>query len=206
MQYSKYTFRLPEQAYVPSAEHALKVVTMRDLSREYIRLRGIAVKSGQRLKDAGYRAEEAFSFPTLTELKAGDVVVNPKTLSRELSRLASYISSPTRTVSGRRKAHKARIIKSLHDSGYDFIDNSNIDEFGDFMDYVMDNYTKRMLSSDEATMLFGLSEKAGIPASELEKKFDDFLDNLKEAERILFEWDESSPISAEEVRERMGIQ
>lgn len=206
MQYSKYRFRLPEQAYVPSAEHALKVVTMRDLSREYIRLRGIAVKSGQRLQEAGYKPGDAFSFPSLTELKAGDAVVNPVTLSRELTRLATYITSPTRTVSGRRKTHKARIINSLHDSGYDFINNSNFDEFGQFMDYVSDNYTKRMISSDEIVMLFELAEKARIPASELQSKFDDFLDNLKEAERILFEWDESSPLSAAEVRKRMGIQ
>lgn len=205
MQYSKYTFRLPEQAYVPSAEQALKVVSMRDLSREYIRLRGIAVKSGQRLEDAGYKPGEAFSFPTLTELKAGDAEVDPRVLSKQLARLANYISKPTRTVSGKRK-QKAQTIDTLNDIGYDFIEDSNFDEFTNYMDFVRDNYTKRMLSSDEVIMLFEITQKAGIPVEELKRRFDDYIDGLRSAEIILDEWDNSNPMSAEEVRRRMGVK
>lgn len=205
MKYSKYTFRLPEQAYVPVAEQALKVVTMRDLSKEYIRLRGIAVKSGQRLVEAGYKPGDAFSFPTLTELKAGDVEVDPRVLSKQLARLAEYISKPTRTVSGKRR-QVAKSIEALHDAGYDFVNESNFAEFGEFMDSVRDSYTKRMISSDEVVMLFELAEKSSIPIDEIEHRLDDYIENLHKAERILDEWDNRQPMSAEQVRKRMGIK
>ena len=205
MQYSKYTFRLPEQAYVPSADQALKVVTLRDLSKEYIRLRGIAVKSGQRLEAAGYKPGDAFSFPTLTELKAGDAEVDPRVLSKELARLAKYISNPGRTVSGKKK-QKAKAIETLHDSGYDFIDDDNFESFSEFMEFVRDKYGKRTITSDEVIMLFELTQKAGISKNELKAHFDDYLDNIQKAEQILDEWDTARPMSADEVRERMGIK
>lgn len=205
MKYSKYTYRLPEQAYVPVAEQALKVVTMRDLSKEYIRLRGIAVKSGQRLVEAGYKPGDAFSFPTLTELKAGDFEVNPQVLSRQLARLAEYISKPTRTVSGKRK-QIAKSIETLHDAGYDFVNEDNFAVFGEFMDTVRDSYTKRMIASDEVVTLFELAEKAAIPIDEIGRRLDDYIENLHKAERILDEWDNGQPMSAEQVRKRMGVR
>lgn len=205
MNYSPYVYRLPPQAYTPSSTQALAVVSLRDLSREYIRLRGIAVKGGKRLVEAGYKAGDAFSFPTLTELKAGDNEVDPVTLQHNLSRLADYISNPSRTVSGRKKAHQRKQVESLQNAGYDFVTMSNLKEFGEYMDRIREEYGKRYLSSDEAATLFELAETAGIDIDELTENFDEYLENIEEAYKILENWNSEDPMSADEVRRRMGV-
>lgn len=205
MLYDPYVYRLPPQAYTPSSAQALAVVTMRDLSREYTRLRGMAVKGGQRLREAGYSAGQAFTFPTLTEMKAGDPEINPVTLQKQLARLAEYISNPERTLTGRRKAHERRQIEALQDAGYDFIDTTNINDFGNFMQGVRAQYGHKFLASDEAATLFELVEKAQLDPDEVLENFDIYLDGIEEAYDILEKWDNENPISAEEVRKRMGV-
>lgn len=205
MLYNPYVYRLPPQAYTPSSEQALAVVTMRDLSREYVRLRGMAVKGGQRLREAGYSAGDAFTFPTLTEMKAGDIEIDPATLQRQLARLAEYISNPERTLTGRRKAHQARQVEALQDAGYDFIDTSNINDFGNFMQGVRAQYGHKFLASDEAATLFELVEKASLDPDEVLENFDIYLDGIDEAYNILEKWDNENPMSAEEVRKRVGV-
>lgn len=205
MLYDPYVYRLPPQAYTPSIDQALAVVTMRDLSREYVRLRGMAVKGGTRLRDAGYRAGQAFTFPTLTELKAGDPEIDPDKLQKQLARLAEYISNPERTVTGRKKAHLSRQVAALQDGGYDFIDSSNINEFGRFMEGVRAQYGSKFLASDEAATLFELVEKASLDPDEVLENFEIYLDGINEAYDILEKWDNDKPVSAEEVRKRMGV-
>lgn len=206
MLYDPYVYRLPPQAYTPSSAQALAVVTMRDLSREYVRLRGMAVKGGQRLRDAGYRAGEAFTFPTLTEMKAGDPEINPDTLQKQLARLAEYISNPERTVTGRKKAHVSRQVDALHAAGYDYIDSTNINDFGRFMDGVRAQYGHKFLASDEAATLFELVEKAALDPDDVLENFEIYLDGIDTAYEILEKWDNDNPVSAAEVRERMGVE
>lgn len=204
MLYNPYVYRLPPQAYTPSSAQALAVVTMRDLSREYVRLRGMAVKGGQRLREAGYSAGDAFTFPTLTEMKAGDLEIDPDRLQKQLARLAEYISNPERTVTGRKKAHMQRQIEALQAAGYDFVDTSNINDFGRFMEGVRAQYGQRVIASDEAALLFELVEKANLDPDEVLENFDIYLDGIEEAYNILENWDDDNPMSAEEVRKRMG--
>lgn len=206
MLYDPYVYRLPPQAYTPSSAQALAVVTMRDLSREYVRLRGMAVKGGQRMRDAGYRAGQAFTFPTLTEMKAGDPEINPATLQKQLSRLAEYISNPERTVTGRKKAHMSRQVDALQAAGYDFIDSTNINDFGTFMEGVRSQYGHKFLASDETATLFELVEKAALDPDDVLENFEIYLDGIDTAYEILEKWDNDNPISASEVRERMGVE
>lgn len=206
MLYDPYVYRLPPQAYTPSSAQALAVVTMRDLSREYVRLRGMAVKGGQRLREAGYSAGAAFTFPTLTEMKAGDIEVDPATLQKQLARLAEYISNPERTVTGRKKAHLSRQIKALQDAGYDYIDSNNINDFGRFMEGVRAQYGHKFFASDEAATLFELVEKAALDPDDVLENFEIYLDGIDTAYEILEKWDNDNPISAAEVRERMGVE
>lgn len=205
MIYNPYVYRLPPQAYTPSSAQALAVVTMRDLSKEYVRLRGMAVKGGQRLREAGYSAGDAFTFPTLTEMKAGDLEIDPDRLQKQLARLAEYISNPERTVTGRKKAHMQRQIEALQAAGYDFVDTSNINDFGRFMEGVRAQYGRRVIASDEVALLFELVEKANLDPDEVLENFDIYLDGIEEAYNILENWDDDNPMSAEKVRKRMGV-
>lgn len=206
MLYNPYVYRLPPQAYTPSSAQALAVVTIRDLSKEYVRLRGMAVKGGQRLKDAGYSAGQAFSFPTLTEMKAGEIDINPEVLQKQLARLAEYISTPERTVTGRKKLHVKRQVDSLQAAGYDFVNTSNIVDFGNFMENVRAQYGKKFISSDEVATLFELVEKASLDPDEVLENFETYLDGIDEAYEILDNWGSSSPMSAKDVRKRLGVE
>ena len=199
--YSPYVYRLPVQAYTPIPEVATRAASLRQLKKEYVRLRNVAVKGGQRLQAAGFSPLDAFSFPTLTELKGGDVEVLPEVLTKELARLAQFISDPRRTVSGAQK-YKSKKIEQLQDAGLDFVDDSNFDNFIDWMEFSRTKTAGRPTSSEFFVMLFNLAENGVIPISEIKKDVDKYVINEKQMVQIYFEL-ESGSITKEEAARRI---
>lgn len=199
--YSPYVYRLPVQAYTPVPEVATRAATLRELKKEYVRLRNVAVKGGQRLQAAGFSPLDAFSFPTLTELKGGDIEVLPEVLTKELARLAQFISDPRRTVSGAQK-YKQKKIEQLQDAGLDFVNNSNFNNFVDWMEFSRTKTAGRATSSDFFVMMFAYAEYGVLPVSEIKKDVDKYMLNEKLMTQIYFELENGS-ITKEEAASRI---
>ena len=123
---SKNTVRLqwPSATYEPEA---LKVRDSKELRKEYSRLRDIAQKRLIRLGTSEFSEGSTYRhykdvFPKLSEIKT------EAQLRQRLAILARFVESKASTVSGI-KAKRTAQIRSLQEQGYDWIDESNFDNF-----------------------------------------------------------------------------
>ena len=125
-------FEIDRSIYFPDVARSVSFPTVREARAEYSRLRKIAAKRLQRLEKAGYaqfatylRYSNAFS-PLPRNLSESRVY-------KKLNEVAHFLSLQSSSVSGEREKMRSTI-ETLHELGYDFIDESNIREFGQFMD------------------------------------------------------------------------
>lgn len=158
------------QDYYPEA--ARNVFTPDEARREYNRLRRLANKrleALQRRYPASSMAREyAAGFPALGS--DGD-----RRLFQRLYRVARFMSSKLGSVTGMRQYRK-RMIASLHEAGYDFINERNFDAFTDFMDEVKTHRSYSDYASEEIVELFGEAvEKNADPVS-IAEAFEYWLD------------------------------
>lgn len=171
--------------YFPDVARSVSFPTIREARAEYSRLRKIAAKRLQRLEKAGYaqfatyqRYAHAFS-PLPRNLSESRVY-------KKLNEVAHFLSLQSSSVSGEREKMRSTI-ETLHELGYDFIDESNIREFGQFMDSLRSYLgSKDMDYSEQAIEVFRQALDA-----------DDPLDPQKLADQFA-EWlmgeDEDAPV------------
>lgn len=184
------TFRLKDQAYIPSTEYGWKqFYTERRARAEYARLRDIAQKRLKRLRTAGYSAPADF-------IKTGDL--NEKTLAGALARVHSFLSSPASTVKGR-KSKAGRIAQTLMEHGYKI---DNVDRFGEFMEEWRAQYGQHARGSEQAAELYQAAELAQIPLDEIYTDFEKYIDSVAELDDLLEQGDFAN---IDELREWFGF-
>lgn len=113
---------------------------------DYTRLRNAFMRNLSRIRrsDVPLRAAEPLThIPTARQLAGASSSVLAHAVA-ELNIMRSNIG----TVSSRRAARAANI-KSLHASGYTFIDESNIDMFAGFMEWFKENKINMFLDSKD---------------------------------------------------------
>lgn len=161
----------------------LERVDPKEVRREYTRLRDIAQK---RLKRIESEAKKGVTDWTRTETyktyskgipKLSDV--SKKHLPYELSKLARWTESNYSRVGYLKKRMRASI-KKLHESSYDFIDESNFIDFTEFMDEYRSQKMDHVYGSSDAAELYGALQKRGISPDEVYDEFYDWFEN-KEA-------------------------
>ena len=148
------------QDYYPEA--ARNVFSPAEARREYNRLRRLANKRLEELQRhypaSSMAREYAAGFPALGS--DGD-----RRLYQRLYRVARFLSSKLGSVTGMRQYRK-RMIASLHEAGYDFVNESNFNAFTDFMDEVKTHRSYSDYASEEIVELFGEAvEKNADPVS-----------------------------------------
>lgn len=127
-------FEIDRSQYFPDVARSVTFPTVREARAEYSRLRKIAAKRLQRLSAAGYSNMATY------QRYANSFSPLPKDLSesrvyKKLNEVAHFLSLKSSTVSGEREKIGSTI-ERLHELGYDFVDESNIREFGQFMDTI----------------------------------------------------------------------
>ena len=171
--------------YTPSNLKAMlegKKELQAQVRKEYSRLRDIAQKRLKRLEKAGFSETEVYKknvshYPTLKEIKT------KSELAQRLSDLSRFIRSSQSTVQGIRE-RRQKTLESLHDHGYNFVNEQNLNEFGAFMDDYRANKLDMEYDSGDAAELFSVAEKHQIDPQDLEKDFEHYLDNLEELKKL----------------------
>lgn len=128
--------------------------TESELRKEYSRLRAIANKRITRLGKAGFEESsilERFGqgFSTTSSIVKGDVA----TLKKALYEVAWFTTDKRSTVSGERKAMQKEL-KTLHNNGYDFVNEANYYKFKRFMQNMRDNGLIDAYGSDRIAEIF----------------------------------------------------
>lgn len=150
--------------------------------KEYTRLRDIAQKRLKRLEKAGLTDTEVYQrnikhYPKLENIKSKNE------LSARLSDLARFIASERSTVSGF-KAIRKKSLETLHEHGYDFVNESNFKDFAEFMAEYRYQHLDQIYDSGQAADTFGVLEKHHVKVDQIKGEFEKWIENRKTLESM----------------------
>lgn len=169
--------------YFPSNLVAeIKAGHEKTIRKEYTRLRDISQKRLKRLAAAGYADTQTYKqnvahYPKLKDIKS------TFDLAQRLSDLANFVRSPRTTVSGL-KSQRQKTLDRLKEHEYSFIDESNLDAYGEFMEEYRNQKLDQEYDSGDAYDAFKVMEKHGIDPKEVKDDFEFWLENKKTAEKL----------------------
>ena len=166
---SKLKSGLTLQDYYPEAAKA--VFNPREALREYNRLRRLA---NARLSALQRR------YPTSSiarEYKAGFPAAGKEDARRIYHRLyqvAKFMQLKLASVTGMRE-YRRKSIETLHERGYDFVNESNFDRFTDFMEEVKTHEAYSDYPSEEVVELFQEAEEKNADPEKIAGAFEKYL-------------------------------
>ena len=154
----------------------------KEVRKEYTRLRDISQKRLKRLAAAGYSNTEVYQrnvyhYPKLKDIKT------KSELAQRLSDLSRFVGSTQSTVKGL-KAREQKTLESLRESGYTFVNESNLKDFGDFMEQYRDQLLDMDYDSGDAAELYRIVEKHRLDPDKVSEDFEFYLDNLEKAAEL----------------------
>lgn len=177
-------FKYDPEVYIPAAIR-YNYLSIRDARAEYSRLRSAAVKRLQRLAGTEGERYTAFrmygkeGFPSLPKnASASDV-------GRALADVYHFLQMKTSSI-GAIRASQREAIKTLQERGYDFINKSNIREFGEFMEAAR----QQKVASDNRggspviVELYETAKRLQIPLEQIQRRFSLWLSKRKELESM----------------------
>lgn len=150
--------------------------------KEYTRLRDISQKRLKRLKAAGYDDIQAYlrnvnHYPKLKDIKSNNE------LASRLSDLSRFILAKSSTVSGNKKI-MYKNLTTLHDTGYNFVNEENFRDFGKFMEEYRNQMLDMSYDSGDAADLYGVVIKHKLDPKQVEEEFEFWLENVDKAMKL----------------------
>lgn len=140
---------------VPALENLTKN-EMRQMRKEYTRLRDIAQKRIKRLGESEYNWAKAYTSHKSGFKKLADI--EPENFAKEMSQLAKFVNAKLSTVTGQ-KAKREAIKRSWGEQGLD-VTNANYKQVFQIIDAM--RKLKVMYGSDKAVSLAEFVSKEGI--------------------------------------------
>lgn len=150
--------------------------------KEYTRLRDISQKRLKRLEKAGYTDTEVYKrnvnhYPKLKDIKT------KHELAARLSDLSRFVASAQSTVSGIKEKER-KSLESLSEHGYGFVNESNLQEFGDFMEEYRNQLLDMDYDSGDAAELYNVVIKHKLDPFKVQEDFELWLENLEKAQAL----------------------
>lgn len=171
--------------YTPSeimAKLSSKASLQREVRKEYTRLRDISQKRLKRLAAAGYENADVYKKNVKHYPKLKDIKTDTE-LAQRLSDLSRFVGSTQSTVRGLKEREK-KVLKTLKKNGYKYIDESNLSDFGEFMEYYRDAMYDLEYDSGDAADLYTVVEKNKLDPEKVKEDFDFWLENIEDAKKI----------------------
>lgn len=146
---------------------------------EYTRLRDIEQKRIKRMGEhPEYRRTQVYKqnagkYPKLADIKGGQ-------LPYKLSALQRFVSAKASTITGIKEI-RAKQLETLHRHDYNFVTEENLSEFGEFMEEFRAQKLDEQYDSGDAADTFYMVQKHGLDPMDIEKEFNFWLENHKEA-------------------------
>ena len=154
----------------------------KEVRKEYTRLRDISQKRLKRLA-AGYTDTEVYKrnyrhYPKLKNIKS------KSELAQRLSDLSRFVASSQSTVKGIKEREK-KVLETLHENDYDFVNEGNLKDFGDFMELYRDEMMDSAgFDSGDAAELYSVIEKHKLDPEKIAEDFEFYLENLEAAKEL----------------------
>lgn len=151
-------------------------IPARELRKLYTELRDIANKRIKRAQKAGYGQDlvirqGAKKIPKISEIRT------EAELRYRIGETAMFLENPLSTISGIERL-EAKKLATLARHGYDFVNESNLADFGRFMEWVRANYSDKIYDSDVVTKLYKTASLGNFTVRALKNMFDEYMANL----------------------------
>lgn len=168
--------------YIPTKIKAEIQENRAAVRKEYTRLRDISQKRLKRLKAAGLDDTQAYlknykHYPKLKDIKSDSE------LASRLSDLSRFITAKASTVSGQKDIMQ-KSLSTLHDNGYNFVNEENFRPFGKFMEEYRHQMYDMSYDSGDAADLYGVVVKHQLDPKKVEEDFEFWLENVDKAKKL----------------------
>lgn len=163
-------------------------VSREELRNEYSRLRQVANRRLGRMVGTKYEKSQTYKrnagkYTTLDEIKT-EALAHAKNLkpeaaekyvdlhvAKKLDELYRFLTAKSSSIRGM-QAIENRMIETFHERGLHFINKGNIQQFGEYMDYLRSVHKGRIFDSERAADVFGTAVKKGINPEEISEDFE----------------------------------
>lgn len=162
--------------YYPEA--AKQIFTPKQARDEYNRLRKIANRRLEALQRNFPESKAAREFRGGFPAASGEA---DRRIYQRLYEVARYMSRKLGSVTGERE-YRRRMIQSLHEVGYTWINKRNFDDFTKFMEEVKTHSTYRQYDSERVLELFHETLKKKAKPQAVAASFELYLSKEKDVE------------------------
>lgn len=175
-------------------------VSSAELRKEYSRLREVANKRLQRMEGTRFEASQTYlknagKYTTIGQIEK-EALANARNLKPEVAQkyvdsqiakktadLYKFLTAKTGSIRGMQKAEND-LIESLRDKGFTWINKGNIQQFGEYMEYMRALHKGRQYDSERAAELFGTAVKKGINPEEISEDFEYWKEHDEELAKL----------------------
>lgn len=189
----------PEEWYYPEALKSGSL-TVQEMREQYDYFRGVAMKRLKRLGESEFADSQAY-LKNIKQFKPLSRIETQSELEQRLYAVQKFLRSKGSTISGQKEIRK-KAVEAAQEKGLDFINESNIAEFGQYMDYLRAKYKGAQFDSERALRLFVASEKKDAEPMEVAKDFEYWKRNVSYLERVA-KIESSKPHSAEDYKKEI---
>ncbi len=149
----------PEEWYYPEALKSGSL-TVQEMRKQYTYFRDVAMKRLSRLGESEFADSQAY-LKNIKQFKPLSQIETESELITRLYTVQKFLRLKGSTIRGQKEVRE-KAVKAAQEKGLDFINESNIAEFGQYMDYLRAKYKGAQFDSERALRLFVAAEKKDI--------------------------------------------
>jgi len=156
--------------YLP---HEIETMDPGEIRKAYSRLRKQANRRLANLEKNDLGGYGSFRYGRLDQMFEDDV-------AQELAEVSRFLRDPRHTVRGA-KQWRSEMLESLHENKggvFDDINESNFQDWVEYMDHLRDKYGNKLFDSGDATEVFIEAERLNLPDTIIRNHFNMFRKNL----------------------------
>ena len=173
----------------------------KEIRKEYSRLRDVLNKRIQRINESdfagqGIAGQFPKGLPKLADIAPGD-------LPYLLQQAATALNSRGGSLKGL-QTRQSETVKSLRESGYTNINESNIRQFAAFMEEARDRGLEKVYGSDSIATMYDTTTAIGISPDDVMKDFTWWLENYEDAEEASYKL-QAAGISTADIKKDFAL-
>lgn len=173
--FQKYLEENPMELFYPEALKS-GTFTIKEMRKQYSYARSVAMKRLKILGESEFSDTQSYLknknlFKPLSEIESESELI------KRLYSVQKFVRSSGSTIRGQYKLRE-KAVQAAQDKGLDFVNEDNIAEFGQYMDYLRAKYKGAQFDSERAYRLFVAAKKKDVDPMEIADDFEYWKKNV----------------------------
>ena len=171
----------PADWYYPEALKS-GIFKVEEMRAQYSYMRTVAQKRLKRLGESEFAESQAYLKNVKTFKRLSEIETESELIMRLYS-VRKFIESKGSTIKGQEEIRR-KAVEAAREKGLDWINEGNIAEFGQYMDYLRAKYKGAQFDSERAMRLFVSAKKKDVDPMEVAQDFEYWKNNVSYLERV----------------------